>query len=147
MKKLIALLLALLLVATFLVACGGRPTTLREYMDANPEELEEFLEEMEAEAQAMSRMLGVQISIDVYVSGDHEMVLDFIIDDPTFLIDSEFGPLLSEEFAAELAAEADYYTEIAVDMRRSLRISTLYVTMRYLDANGAVFAEQTFAGH
>ena len=147
-KKLLVLLMSVLLVAALLVGCGGsRPTNVREYMEANPSELAEFEAEMELEVQQMAAMFGIDMSIRLDIIGDHELRLSYTLYDTDFLVGTELGDFLGEFLAEGLEEDAPFYTEMATEMRNEINIDTLYLTMRYLDANGDVLAERTFAGH
>ncbi|MCL2568939.1 MAG: DUF4854 domain-containing protein [Oscillospiraceae bacterium] len=147
-KKLLVLLMSVLLVAALLTGCGGsRPTNVREYMEANPSELAEFEAEMELEVQQMATMFGIDMSIRLDIIGDHELRLSYTLYDNDFLVGTELGDFLGEFLAEGLEEDSAFYTEMATEMRNEINISTLYLTMRYLDANGGVLAERTFAGH
>jgi len=146
-KKMFVSLISTLLIAALLVGCGGRPDTLRAYMDANPDEWAEVQEEAAAEGAEMSAMFGIDIITSFEIVGDHELAMSFQFTDPVFAADTDVGEMLSDELAAELMSMTDIYTEIAVDMREAMRIDTLYYSVRYLDADGNVLAERTFQGH
>jgi len=146
-KKLLVSLVSTLLIATVLVACGSRPDTLRAYMDANPDEWAEVQEDAAAEAAEMSAMLGIEMASIFEIVGDHELVMNFQFTDAALFADAAIAEILAYELAAELESMTSFYTDLATDMRRAMRIDTLYYTVRYLDAEGNVLAELTFQGH
>ena len=146
-KKLFILMMGVLLIATLLAGCGGRPGNLREWVDANQDEWIALEAESAEEARQMSAMFGVDIASAFEVVGDHELVMNFTFSDPAFSVGTEIGDILSAALSDEIESDAAFYYEMAEGMRRSMRVDTLYYTLRYLDANGNVLAERTFAGH
>jgi len=146
-KRLLVSLISTLLIATLLVACGSRPDTLRAYMDANPDEWEEAQEEAAAEAAEMSAMFGVEMASIFEIVGDHELVMNFKFTDADLFAGTDIAEILALELTAELESMMDFYTDLAIGMRRAMRIDTLYYTLRYLDADGNVLAELTVPGH
>jgi len=145
-KKFFVSLMSLLLITALLVGCGSRPSTLREYMDANPGEWAEAQADAEAEAAQMSALYGVELTATFEIVGNHELRMNFQFPDPAFLITTDVGAGLAAGLEESLDMETDFYTELAGNMRSAMRIDTLYYSVRYLDANGSVLAERTFAG-
>ena len=140
-KRLIAL--SLFLLATLLLAAAcSRPSTVREFFDANASDFQELVDEMNNEAAAISAAAGIEMTIDVEIVGDHTIRLDFVYGPNT-----EFGPTVEADLAAEINAMRSFQVEMARGMRSAMRIDTLYIQMRYLDSTGRVLAEGTFAGH
>ena len=144
-KKGFVVIVSVLTVAVLLAGCG-RPSTVREYMEANPGTFEEFQSDMQTEARQMSRVFGAEILVDVELVGDHEIAVIFVFNDPNFLIETDSGALLADAITQGLDADTELQHEMAAGARNAMRVNTLYFTHRYLDINGNVLAERTFAG-
>jgi len=140
-KKIIFLTLSLLTALVLFAACS-RPTNVREFFDANADEFQELVDEMNAEAAAMSAAFGIDISINLEIRGNDTLVYNFV-----YGPDTQFDPGVEAELEAQIALMADFQTEMAQEMRNAMRIDTLYILVRYLDSNGRVLAEGTFSGH
>ena len=149
-KRLLVLLMGVLLIAALLAGCGGpasAPSTLREYLEANPDELAELEAEMAEEVEQMSAMFGVEMSIAIGPVGDHELAISYRFHDPELTADAEIREFLAAALGDSLDGDAAFYYEMAEAMREDISVDVLYLTIRYVDAGGAVLAERTFAGH
>lgn len=140
-KRLIALTLFLLATVVLLAACS-RPANVREFFEANADEFQELVDEMNEMAALMSAAEGIEMSINIEIVGDHTLVMNFI-----YGPDVQLLPGVEAELENQLNIMAAFQTEMAQEMRSSMRIDTLYLSMRYLDSTGRVLAERTFSGH
>ncbi|MCL2573368.1 MAG: DUF4854 domain-containing protein [Defluviitaleaceae bacterium] len=140
-KKVIALSM-LLLAAVMLFAACSRPANVREFFDANQSEWAELVDEMNTEAEVLTRGTGIEMSITLEIYGNDTLVYNFIYGPNT-----EFLPTIGQDLDNELALMTASTTMMAQELRRAMGIDVLYVQMRYLDSNGNVLAERTFAGH
>lgn len=140
-KKVIVLSMFLIASLVFLAACS-RPSNVREFFESNAAEFQELVDEVNAEVASMSAALGIDLSVNLEIQGDDTIIYNFI-----YGPDTHFEPSAEADLAQAIDGMADFQTETAQGLRRSMGIDTLYITMRYLDSNGRVLAEGTFAGH
>lgn len=140
-KRIVALALFLLTAVVLLAACSS-PSNVREFFEANADEFQELVDEMNEMAALMGAAEGIDISINIEIVGDHTIVMNFI-----YGPDVQLLPGVEAILEGQLDIMAPFQTEMAQEMRRSMRVDTLYIQMRYLDSTGRVLAERIFPGH
>ena len=130
------------LVGLFLlvVGCGG-VSTLEEYFDRNPDSLAEIREESDAEVAAMIAATGIDMSVEIEIDGPNTLVITFSYGPEVALADN-VGELLE----AALEMEASTFRQQATEIREAAGVDTVYLVIRYLDGQGTLLAERTFAG-
>ena len=152
MKKTLALLLCVLLIGFAFVGCNndndngngdnGDTTVETTPAPATGGAIQEFLDEHQAELEAemgdLADILGPGSSIAIEAGTGNELVFIFT-----------FGPDADMDEAGELLGEllgglGFIFEMVADEIADDLDLDYAIVTVRYLDANGGVLAEESF---
>jgi len=120
---------------------GERELTVQEFFANNPDELQDLIAMGQEETETISETMGVEMTFDVEVVGPNSIAFIYIYG-PSVEIHDEMGPALT----TTLESLAAIHEMTAAGIRETIGVSTLYLIIRYVDNDGNVLAEGTFAG-
>lgn len=140
MSKKFVKVVGIFLFVILLTGCG-RPRTLQEFLERHPDELNEVIADVEEEIERMSRMTGIEMFFEMEVAGPDELVFIYVYGPNVELTDD-----VAEQLEQSLALMATTYERMAAQIRESMNVDAVYITLVYMDYERNVLAESTFAG-
>ena len=131
-KKLVALLVSVLLIATLFAGCGGGGNAVQDFLDEHGADLAADME------SGMSDILGPGSSVSIEAGRSNELIYTLA-----------YGPDMDMEGLGEmlpevLAAMDVMFEPMAEAFRDEMGLNSFRITVRYTDSDGNVLAQESF---